>query len=135
MPEPAPESAPAPLPLRWALLRHDLPDGQGHWDWLIQRTPAHDSPLLTFRLAHPFDPFGRTVFEALRIPDHRAMYLEYEGPLTENRGSVRRVAAGRAVIELTPDRFRITFEARSGSAHFEAVRAKGDRWRFTRRPA
>lgn len=44
---------------------------------------------------------------ALRLPDHRAMYLEYEGPISEGRGSVRRLDAG-TFETLEPNRYRLS---------------------------
>jgi hypothetical protein len=37
-------------------------------------------------------------FTAERIGDHRRLYLDYEGPISGGRGSVRRVAEGQAEI-------------------------------------
>ncbi|WP_146439947.1 hypothetical protein [Crateriforma conspicua] len=39
---------------------------------------------------------------ATRLPDHRTKYLEYEGPISGNRGSVRRVDSG--FFRQRPDR-------------------------------
>jgi hypothetical protein len=33
-----------------------------------------------------------------RIEDHRAIYLTYEGPISGNRGEVKRVAGGEAIL-------------------------------------
>ena len=40
--------------------------------------------------------------EALRIADHRLAYLEYEGPVSGNRGCVRRLDAGQYRVGTTP---------------------------------
>lgn len=93
-------------PLRTVVLRHDLPDGTSHHDWLIERpgTPG----LLTFRLAgRPDDP-GASELRATRLPDHRPVYLDYEGEIAGGRGRVTRVAAGTArIVAETPDRVEI----------------------------
>lgn len=83
------------------LLRHDLPDGSFHFDWMIegpQRLPAPPSPedrcLMTFRLQQrPDDPRVQT-FEAERLEDHRRHFLTFEGELTGGRGRVSRLASG-----------------------------------------
>jgi hypothetical protein len=37
---------------------------------------------------------GGTIVNATWLPDHRLAYLEYEGPLSCDRGTVQRVASG-----------------------------------------
>ena len=74
------------------LLRHELPDGSWHHDWMID--PGDDRPLITFRTEAMVPEVDR--FEAERLGDHRRVYLSYQGPLSGGRGEVRRVAAGRA---------------------------------------
>jgi len=79
-------------------LRHDMPDGSSHVDWLIGRDDSGESRLLTFRLPAPLgdlDPARTHVIE--RIADHRPKYLTYEGAITGGRGEVDRIASGRAV--------------------------------------
>jgi hypothetical protein len=78
------------------VLRHELPDGTWHYDWLIERP---DTPgLLTFRVdARPDDP-GVTKLEGVRLPDHRAMYLDFEGEIKGGRGRVLRLAKGEARV-------------------------------------
>lgn len=88
---------------RAVLLRHDLPDGSAHLDWLIERpTPGVEHRLVAFRLPlasppAPLDPAGVT-FSASRLPDHRAVYLDHLGPVSGGRGTLSRVAAGRGEI-------------------------------------
>jgi hypothetical protein len=86
---------PCEKPLRTVQLRHDLPDGSCHIDWMIARDPAGSLPLSAWRLArclHDVKPGESAPLE--RLPDHRPLYLDYEGPVSGNRGSVRREAAG-----------------------------------------
>lgn len=97
---------------RTVLLEHRLPGGDWHIDWLLDRDGR--SPLLTFRLprrqraalALPGAGGGcqllsippPSAFTAERIPDHRRRYLDFEGPISGGRGSVRRIAEGEAEI-------------------------------------
>ncbi len=78
------------------LLRHTLADGSWHYDWMLERTGVSaEHRLLTIRLtSHPFLPSepGRLAGEWLA--DHRAAYLGYEGPISDGRGRVDRVARG-----------------------------------------
>ena len=84
---------------RWVLLRHDLPDASWHYDWMLERPGAvAGSALITFRvLERPDDP---RVWEmhAERLPDHRAVYLDYEGEVSGGRGRVTRIAAGSCLV-------------------------------------
>ncbi len=85
-----------PDPLRTALLRHHQ-DAASHLDWLFQLPeppdPAH--PLRAFRLAQRPDLAAPgDLLDALPLPDHRALYLEYQGPVHPRRGHVQRLADG-----------------------------------------
>lgn len=76
-------------------LRHDLPDGTWHIDWMLATDQAPESPLLTFRLVrsvHSLEP-GESL-AATRLTDHRHAYLEYEGEVSGGRGRVKRVSSG-----------------------------------------
>lgn len=77
---------------RMVLLRHDLPDGSHHYDWMLER--ENGRALLTFRVGVRLDEPGCTRFDATRLGDHRAAYLTYEGDVSGGRGRVTRVAAG-----------------------------------------
>ena len=71
---------------RFVLLEHDCP--ALHWDFLLEQPDA----AATWRLCD-FPWPGRSVWSE-RIADHRLLYLVYEGPVSGNRGSVRRIASG-----------------------------------------
>ena len=92
------------------LLLHTRPDGSSHFDWLIDWPGAlqEDGLLLTFRLAEflPSLPIAAKL-SATRLPDHRRLYLSYEGSISQNRGTVQRVAQGRSQLTQLPDSFRI----------------------------
>ncbi len=85
---------------RTVQLLHELPDGTSHVDWMIARDQAGREPLISFRLQRRIDdlkPGQRMAAE--RIADHRPAYLDYEGPVSDERGSVRRLAWGTVVSE------------------------------------
>lgn len=72
---------------QFVILRHDHP--QLHWDLMLEE----ESVLKTWRLNEPpaIDPTSDEssidlVAEAL--PDHRLVYLDYEGPVSGDRGEV-----------------------------------------------
>lgn len=87
-------------PLRWVLLRHTLADGSWHFDWMLERErpAAPDDPnarrLLTLRTLTRPDELTPAAFDAVLIPDHRARYLDYQGPISGGRGRVDRVVGG-----------------------------------------
>lgn len=110
------------------LLRHELPDGSWHFDWLIERR-AGEERLLTFRLAVRVDEWDGVV-EASRLEDHRRDYLDYQGEVSRGRGRVLRIAEGEVrTVELSET--TVTISGRWGDA--EGIwrgRAEGKIWRF-----
>ena len=76
---------------RYVILRHE---GSAtyqpgvHWDLMLETGGA----LRTWALAE--EPSGAGPIAAKRLPDHRLMYLDYEGPIAGDRGSVTRWDAG-----------------------------------------
>jgi hypothetical protein len=89
---------------RFAILEHDHPEL--HWDLLLERGPV----LRAWRLAQPPTQIGQTI-AAVALAEHRLVYLDYEGPVSGNRGTVRRwdhgfyeeavpSSAGAALIDL-----------------------------------
>ena len=75
--------------LRYVVLHHTGCDTP-HYDLMLEQDA--DGPLTTWRLPH-WPPLAGDGFEP--IAPHRRAFLEYEGPLTRDRGRVARVAAGR----------------------------------------
>jgi hypothetical protein len=71
---------------RFVILEHDWP--ALHWDFLLETGPV----LRAWRL-HA-EPGSAHKVPAERSFDHRVHYLDYEGPLSGDRGSVRRWDAG-----------------------------------------
>jgi len=65
---------------RFAVLSHDHPFP--HWDFLLE----HGQACRTWRLLRSPDSKGEIPAESL--PDHRLMYLNYEGPISGDRGTV-----------------------------------------------
>lgn len=105
---------------RFVILHHTgapqrgLSGGRGdHWDWMFDWPSerfghgvlgpeggtagdfaAGTGPLVTFSSTQsPAEWDSGSEFEAL--PLHRRRYLDYEGPISGNRGQVERVASGR----------------------------------------
>jgi len=91
---------------RFVILEHDHP--HLHWDLMLEAGNA----LRTWRLATP--PQAGRVLPVEPIGDHRLAYLDYDGPVSGNRGSVRRWDWG-------------TFEQVQESAHLLGVELHGQR--------
>jgi len=117
------------------LLRHDLPGGDFHFDWLIDAGAGRG--LITFRLGQRFD-LGRQVdlgdrrsFVAARLADHRRRYLDFEGPISGGRGRVVRLAHGSVrVLAEQADRLGLVGSLGSWSGVLVGCRGQGDAWRF-----
>lgn len=71
---------------RFAILKHDHPFV--HWDLLLEDGESCQ----TWRLM--LEPAAGIAVPAERIADHRLVYLDYEGPVSGDRGSVTRFDAG-----------------------------------------
>ena len=94
---------------RFVILRHDHPEL--HWDLMLEANVA----LRTWRLPAP--PTSQPT-AARALGDHRLAYLDYEGPVSGNRGEVKHWDAG-------------VYEMIEQSATSWVVRLLGQRWRGT----
>ena len=93
--------------LRYVILHHEGID-EPHFDLMFEVDPS--GPLVTFR--SPVWPIVQGV-QLTRLADHRREYLDYEGPVSGNRGTVRRVATGTYELARDAGSTRIAF--RSGT--------------------
>jgi hypothetical protein len=75
---------------RFVILRHQVNGGE-HFDLMLE--PDDGGPLRTFQLARWPLAAGETC-AAPELPPHRRDYLDYEGPVSGNRGHVTRITAG-----------------------------------------
>lgn len=73
---------------RFAILKHDHPFL--HWDLLLD--VGENQKLKTWRLLSA--PVPKNWIAADPLPDHRRVYLDYEGQVSGDRGSVERIASG-----------------------------------------
>src|SRR5258708_37952507 len=60
-----------------------------HWDFILEAGAG----LRPWRLVRPPETPG-DVIDAVALPDHRLHYLDYEGPVSDGRGMVKRWDAG-----------------------------------------
>ena len=84
---------------RFVLLRHtDVADGDrsDHFDLMLE----HGDRLLTWAIDSL--PGEGDAISALKLPDHRLAYLDYEGEISQGRGNVERIDSGSyAMVQLT----------------------------------
>jgi len=71
---------------QFVLLAHDYP--APHFDLMLE----HANTLRTWRLTAI--PQLNNEYSAESLGDHRLAYLDYEGPVSGNRGSVKRIDRG-----------------------------------------
>lgn len=78
---------------RFVILRHETPaesDRRSHYDLMFEA----DGTLRTWATDR-LPTVGGEPEPATPLPPHRIAYLEYEGPVSGNRGTVRRITRGR----------------------------------------
>lgn len=111
---------------RFVLLHHVVPPGYRrgtHYDLMLE----HEGRLLTWALAEL--PQANLSVAATQLPDHRLDYLDYEGPVSSDRGEVRRVDEGTFDWIGQDDlRIRVLLRGHSGTAPLELRRETGDQW-------
>ncbi|MEA1950003.1 MAG: DNA polymerase ligase N-terminal domain-containing protein, partial [Planctomycetota bacterium] len=108
---------------RFVVLRHDSPAGP-HWDFMLEFADT----LRTWALQD--EPTAAQTVAAHALPDHRPAYLDYEGPVSGDRGSVERFDRGTFdVVEFKDDLLVVQLAGSKlmGRAVIERV---GDCWEF-----
>jgi hypothetical protein len=111
---------------RFAILRHETPPGSPrplHWDFLLEDAGT----LLTWALAE--SPTAGHPIAADALANHRTAYLDYEGPVSGNRGAVTRWDAGTFQWRHRSDR-EIAVLLKGGVLKGEAILT---RWTIPRR--
>jgi hypothetical protein len=98
---------------RFVILRHELPAGGergSHWDLMFE----HGGSLRTWAAERLPEEGAET--EALQLADHRLEYLNYEGLVSGDRGSVSRWDAGEYTLEVEAENRVVMTLAGSGLA-------------------
>lgn len=126
---------------RFVLLRHKCPESYhkpSHWDFMLEWGDV----LRTWELRELptgwAEQLGVTeaadCVDAIALNDHRLAYLDFEGPLTGDRGAVQRCDEG--LFELTNDDPESLEIELSGQRFCGRVRLKrsGTTWRLTEFP-
>jgi hypothetical protein len=77
---------------RFVILRHDSPRGE-HFDLMLEAGDV----LKTWALPHP--PEAGVEMDCEALADHRLAYLDYEGPISGERGTVVRWDCGTYTLK------------------------------------
>ena len=96
--------------------------GPLHYDLMLER----DGSLETWQLSHRPDEMieGQSI-DAKKIADHRLAYLDYEGPISDDRGRVKRLDKGSYnLLEATKSHRLIHLKGQLIQGRFE-LRHKG----------
>jgi hypothetical protein len=91
-----------------------LEHGGALWTWSLAALPAGWAERLDI-----VDGTSSETVPATRLAEHRLAYLEYEGPISGDRGEVRRAAAGEFAWK-TCETGRIEFRFASGTLSGQA---------------
>jgi len=113
---------------RFVILRHETPNsarGPVHWDLMLEQGTV----LRTWALAE--EPSAGRDIAASQLPDHRLAYLDYEGPISGDRGSITRWDAGEyQPVSESADELHITLAGRKLIGAAVLRQQKTQRWRF-----
>jgi hypothetical protein len=77
---------------RFVILRHDSPQGE-HFDFMLEA----GNVLKTWALPRP--PQAGAEMDCEALADHRIEYLDYEGPISGERGAVTRWDQGTYTLK------------------------------------
>jgi hypothetical protein len=111
--------------MRYVILEHDHP--VLHWDLMLEAGEV----LQTWRLAQP--PAPGVAIEAIALGDHRLAYLHYEGPVSGNRGFVKRWDIGEFTYS-TDSRVEVrhlVFRGERVNGEVQLSKLDETQWRFT----
>lgn len=116
---------------RYVILRHECSEDYMagvHWDLMIESGET----LRTWALAE--EPTPGVPIAADELPDHRLAYLDYEGPISGDRGWVRRWDAGRFEL-LSESRLdlciRLVGDRVTGEVKLSRATANSRNWLFS----
>ena len=118
---------------RFVVLHHSMPrptDRPDHWDFMLQR----DNVLATWAVQAL--PTSRGAVNAIKLADHRLSYLDYEGPVSGNRGEVTRWDFGEyRLLEMSDELVRAELRGQMLTGRATLWQAEGHQhWQFTYEP-
>ena len=111
---------------RYVILFHDGV-AEPHFDIMVETVPG--GPLMTWRSIDW--PIVREA-NVTRLGEHRRDYLDYEGPVSGDRGTVKRIAGGACKVEWQT-RHDLLLEIPGGGLHLQCL--DDDHWLATPHPS
>jgi hypothetical protein len=111
---------------RYVILQHIMPPHAGresHFDLMLE----DNGKLITWAIGDL--PCAGLQTTATKLPDHRLAYLDYAGPVSGDRGEVRRIDAGDYATRQWSEAVA-TFELRSTTCSLlcELRHRSGEQW-------
>jgi len=109
---------------RYVLLRHDSPGGV-HYDLMLHWGQV----LRTWALPEVPEPGKR--LECRALEDHRLEYLDYEGPVSGERGTVARFASGTfSVLQQNDELLEVALsgERLAGRLTLRRIEGRAGQW-------
>ena len=110
----------------YVILQHET-TGEMHFDLMLEMGGA----LKTWSLSQP--PLQSVEMDAEALPDHRLAYLDYEGPISGDRGSVTRWDRGTYDVECQSESeliVRLSGEIFTGHATLRRSSTAQNLWRL-----
>ena len=117
--------------VRFVVLRHCVSPDDVHFDLMIDAGDA----LATWRCPEAPDTAADVAMTCEKLADHRRRYLEYEGPLSQDRGEVRQHDGGYCrLLAADVGVWRIEFRGTQIRGHYELASLDQDRRFWSLRP-
>ena len=112
--------------LRFVIQKHVLRTDI-HWDFMFESGPA----LQTYRLDKSPEQTLLNSANAVKIFDHALKYLTYQGPLSNDRGTVSIVESGTyQITHQDSNRIVLNLNGQILKGKFVLAHIKDDQWRF-----
>jgi len=109
---------------RFVILEHDFPEL--HWDFMLEV----GSVLKTWRLPRNPLEHSRNPHSEI-IEDHRLVYLDYEGEVSGDRGSVKRIDWGKyRQITKSPTKWELTLKGKTLRGRLTLIPKENEFWDF-----
>jgi hypothetical protein len=113
---------------RYVILEHDHPTL--HWDLMLETGEV----LRTWRLAATPEPAA--AIKATYLAEHRRIYLDYEGPVSGDRGRVKRWDSGNFTwLQQTDNLLRFRLEGNRAAGIAELTHCCGKEWTLVLMPS
>lgn len=125
-PEP---TQPAYTDVQFVVLHHRIAD-DAHYDLMIDWGEG----LASWRCQTPPEEAGTQGLACRRIGHHRRAYLDYEGPVSRNRGHVARIDRGQcSILMATDSRWVVSFRGQRLRGRYALQARDSDRrdWLLT----